>query len=688
VAKCRTDILKAQSQISVGESNIPPVKRALKAHRDSCKAQVKTSHKKLKALRDDIQVISKILQMTDCGNAFLQLGRRVGQGVRVLRCKHACDKKSFISFRHPPLRSHINSLKSQVAHELLQRSFRDLSVDRNGTSVTDKLRKTQVTANPCYNPNKGAPTPQDKRAAKCTVSGSATCGGLQERFSLIQSGLGDERENQKAAVVQLEHDCEATEQTLSKNVEKADQVLKQHQAKLAEATGCENEAAESGRLSNKEFEQMSSEMEKEKVACTTNYQQIETEMCGLRKIRGELYSKMQGTGQKPFIVDCKVSTWASGECSKECGGGVMDLTRSIESQPQGGAECPPLTETRRCNEQPCPVDCEMEEWNGWSSCSAQCGGGIQERLRDVKRPMKHNGNPCGETSETKACGVGSCEADCELEDKWSAWTNCSKACDGGTHRRVKYIKTPAVGQGDCPDERSKEREQFKKCNVHECPQDPAKKTIQCDDKLDFILVLDGSSSLKKKGWKATKKAAALILGALDENKTQAGVLVYSGPDYYPEVQKCWDSNKMHQEFACKMKWVQHLGEGDMKSAKTRVKALSWPKGGTLTSLALQNALADTQNGRPDARTVVMVITDGKPMSSVRTFRAASALRRVARLVWVPVTSFAPLANIRRMASKPWQENVVLANTFDTLKKPSFINHVIADICPHIKKPKP
>merc|ERR1719440_468363 len=99
----------------------------------------------------------------------------------------------------------------------------------------------------------------------------------------------------------------------------------------------------------------------------------------------------------------------------------------------------------------------------------------------------------------------------------------------------------------------------------------------------------------------------------------------------------------------------------------------------MTSLALQNALAETQLGRQDAKTVVAIITDGKPMSKKRTARASKAVRKVARLMWVPVTQFAPLQFIRRLASKPWKENVVLAKDFDTLKSPAFIDHILADM---------
>jgi len=687
VASCRTHILSAESAISIGETAIPPTKQALTEHRAKCKADVKTLHKKLKALEGDIEVISGILKMTDCAKSFLQTSHHVGRGVGVLRCEHECDngrKASLLSFDHSPLRQHIDSLKSKVAEELLQQSFSDLAGDtsRNASKIdSNKLRRSLVPASPCEDPSKGAPTPKDKRAAKCTVSGTASCTKLQERFILIQAGLKDSQDSTKDETVDREKTCEETEVTLSKSVEKAEQTLKQQQTKLAEGTSCENEAAESGRLANTEFTELTKEMEQQKSECSTNYQQFETEACGLKKIRSELYTKMKGMGGTPFFQDCKVSDWVAAECSVECGGGVQQMSRSVDTQPQGGAQCLPLTQMRACNQQPCPVDCKLSTWSGWSSCSAECGGGVQERLRDIERNMKHNGNPCGEVSETKSCNVQSCEQDCELSD-WTKWAKCSKACDGGTRKRIKRVKVAAIGQGECPMPTSKDRIAFKRCNAHACVKPKDKETISCDAKLDLILVLDGSGSLGKKGWAATKKAASLIIGSLDKKKAKVGVLLFSGPNDWATVRKCYTDGKVNKKLICKMNWVQHL-TSNIGKVLSKVEFLGWPKGSTLTSMALMDALAETQLGRQDAQTVVAVITDGKPVSKSKTWRAAKAVRKVARLMWIPVTKFAPLRFIRRMATKRWQENVVLARSFSTLAKPEFVNHIIADMCPQV-----
>merc|ERR1719160_2132651 len=206
--------------------------------------------------------------------------------------------------------------------------------------------------------------------------------------------------------------------------------------------------------------------------CSTNYINYETELCALKKIRGELY-KMQGSGHSSFFQDCEVSKWEPEECSTECkatneADGEQKLTRNVMTHPDGGAACLPLEALKKCNLQPCPVDCKLEAWTGWSKCSAECGGGVQQRLREVTRASAYGGKPCGSVSETRQCNSQACESDCKLSE-WSKWSWCSKDCDGGTRKRLKHIVKGVEGAGSCPDKWDPKRLQYKECNKIRCP---------------------------------------------------------------------------------------------------------------------------------------------------------------------------------------------------------------------------
>merc|ERR1719379_3058684 len=98
------------------------------------------------------------------------------------------------------------------------------------------------------------------------------------------------------------------------------------------------------------------------------------------------------------------------------------------------------------------------------------------------------------------------------------------------------------------------------------------------------------------------------------------------------------------------------------------------------------AKAELSLGRKNAQTVVVTITDGRPLSFRNTEIAARLLRKSARLIMVPVTKFAPLKEIKKWATRRWEENVVKVNDFNALEKPDVVTHIIADMCPE-KEPE-
>jgi len=384
-----------------------------------------------------------------------------------------------------------------------------------------------------------------------------------------------------------------------------------------------------------------------------------------------------------FFQDCDGTNWDRGECSKNCARDEQKLTRNVLTHPNRGTKCLPLAAMRSCNNAPCPVDCKLHTWSGWSKCSSECGGGVSQRLREVKMAMKYGGKPCGATSQTKACNNQACEKDCDLTS-WTKWSACSKDCDGGTQKRQKFVKKVAEGAGKCAGAWSLKRLEYKKCNMKRCALPMGAAALACNRTLDIVLLIDGSGSLGKRGWKAEIKAAQMFVDAFSGSggKANMAVILYSGPRTWGGVNKCFARNtkKVDRERICAIKTITHF-TSDLKKVKQLITGLTWPRGSTLTSLALMAAKAELALGRKQARSNVIVFTDGRPLSFRNTGIASRHVRKAARLVWVPVTRYAPLASIKRWATRRWQENVVRVKSFKALEKPDVITKIVANICP-------
>jgi len=206
--------------------------------------------------------------------------------------------------------------------------------------------------------------------------------------------------------------------------------------------------------------------------------------------------------------------------------------------------------------------------------------------------------------------------------------------------------------------------------------------MPCDQELDVVLLIDGSGSLGTKGWKAEIKAAQLFVDAFEQSGVaNMAVILYSGPRTWSGVRKCVGKSKKKVDPAtCGIKTVTHFTM-DIKNVKQLITGLKWPRGSTLTSLALMTAKAELALGRKNSKSNVVLFTDGRPLSYRMTGVASKAVRKVARLLWVAVTRYAPLKYIKRWATRRWQENVVPVPYFSMLEKPATITHVIANICP-------
>merc|ERR1719253_1026151 len=304
-----------------------------------------------------------------------------------------------------------------------------------------------------------------KQRAKCTLS-KKSCKRLRDKFLDIQAGIEAKRDELQAEILALRKHCEDEKANLEAQISDAETDLKVWQTALAKATKAQNDAERNSKLKNEERIALIKELVRMIKLCKVNINNYVSEGCALGKIRGEL-EKMKGHTNPAFLQDCEVTDWAADECSATCGGGTQKLKRAVSVHPVGGAECPPLEMSRACSEDECPVDCKLEDWSEWGDCSADCNGGVKQKIRNILSVPQFGGEPCGESSVADSCNLGSCDEDCILSD-WTGWSLCSKQCDGGLKTRVKNVAVSEKGDGTCAPHDNEMRLEYMPCNEQEC----------------------------------------------------------------------------------------------------------------------------------------------------------------------------------------------------------------------------
>jgi hypothetical protein len=424
----------------------------------------------------------------------------------------------------------------------------------------EALRNLTVAAMPpeqSYNP--------DELMVKCTVSGSPSCPMLADALSQLTSEVLWARDNAATALHETETECARIAEDFRIQNEGWELQLKQADAIFGKATADLATAEEEIRQKVVEANDLIEQLTVHRADCAEKIKTGAETICGIKSIRQELF---QFQSYNPFIQDCEVGPWERSECSQECAGGELDVTRSVVTEPEGGgAECPPMLEKEACNPQACPIDCVTAEWSPWSACTKDCGSGMQTRTKEVVTEAENGGEPCGENTEPRDCpDLEPCDKPCVLDTDWSDWIPCTKACDWGYTYRTKAVIEEAGITGFCPEWWWWDRLEAYWCNIFECPPD-----LVCAEQMDILLLVDGSGSVNwyGPGFEQERTFALNLFHLFDfgPKGTKAGVILYS----------YWAENILGDEVGM---------TEDYAALVSAVEGMEWPEYNTNTAAAM------------------------------------------------------------------------------------------------------
>lgn len=699
-AKADGRVMEARGRQDQAMQQMEELRSLLEEHESKCKQDVKIQRQQIDMIQRDMNTANQVMGLTKCKAALMQCSRpHVGKGKNPM----------LLELRHNTTRiiQHVvetaeNVKTGRIADALLQtsskhrRHHREQStrtIRRNGhrhshnrhhhemqspraaalavSKIVDQIKSIHTSPDAVI-PVSDDPMDTDMQEEKCTINNNPNCEKFVDSMMTIVGETSCKMTDMEEAVNEAQEKCETIKGDYESQIEDLQARADDAAVDMAVGTKDKNAAELQSRLKHDELFSMDEDFETQMHECDMNFQAADETLCGVESIRMELF-KMDG--QRPFIQDCEVSEWIHQPCTVTCGGGEALKTRSVITPPTKGSACPPVTARTDCNNFECPVNCKMAEWEEWGKCSADCNSGIKERSRAVEIPASHGGDPCENDHITQVCNTFSCDSHCILSP-WSEWSPCSKACNGGFQVQKKTVVQPKRGDGQCPPP-NMQTEQYRKCNVKAC----TKKDLKCNSKLDVVLLIDGSGSVGTTGFDLTKAFAEKLVAAFNmgQELAQMAAVLYSGPKTYDDVQAC---AKTGDPAKCNLHVISSLTT-DPAALTAALKSMTWPKASSFTAGALNMAKTLLKEGRKDSQSVVLAFTHEMPNFKCQAEEASAELRKVARLMWLPIGKYAELEDLERWASSPVRANVYPIADYAALAKPELLQDLIATICPKV-----
>ncbi|CAK0836936.1 unnamed protein product [Prorocentrum cordatum] len=681
-AEAEGGVADMQTRINGLEGSLDTLKRSFQSTREKNAYEL--------ALRqDDQDVFTALLQLSKCPNAY---------------------GDDTYSFAQSPICLTDNGTQVEVSNASLaaklNRSPRVQKVLREVLETADSQAPSLLQIDQAPPPHK---VKQPTGSSRKCLNGIVNCGYLHDLMA-VEWGKFKDLVDELTYIMEQNRDAYEGEK---ENMNEQIATLRGNKMKFTEMLGEAISEINSITSATREKQQQHRDIERAfeiKMAdCKTHMSEIlYTNICGTRTVRNALmrYSTVSPT---PSIRDCDVTDWSAGPCTadgrgnslavdcddscpKDVGGvdvdtcgGLKHLTRQVIISPNSfGMACPPLYFERtngsvgmKCNQFHCPVHCSMSQWSGWSGCSKECGEGVQGKTRSILVRPKNGGTECDTTLEEQPCNTGSCDRDCTLMP-WTEWEPCSMACGGGIQERVRKVDIPIRANGRCPGPKHPDRFEMQQCNTQDCVGDEI-----CIARQDLVIALDGSGSLKQEGFDIVKDFAmnltsryqGMYYGVED---MRIGLVLFGNGEYF-------DNGTV----AAALEVVPITS--DIDSVSAAIEGLQWQRGFTNVMQALQAADNMFADGREDAQSAVMMISDGKWTDAYRTTMLATAMKdKGVQIFMAPIAESTTqnLVVLRGWASDPWETNYERIPGLTALEnnEPEYAQKLLVKFCPRAFSP--
>jgi hypothetical protein len=282
----------------------------------------------------------------------------------------------------------------------------------------------------------------------------------------------------------------------------------------------------------------------------------------------------------------------------------------------------------------------------------------------------------------------SCDRNCKLH-KFTSWTKCSQACDGGFKERFAKIRIPIRGRGTCPKPKHRRRYRKKGCNKQRCYGDET-----CVARVDLIIAVDSSGSFRQKHFGLLTNFTAELISKFKGRKwkgsaMKVGLLQFGNGAV---VEQC---NNRAQCFNVVL--PAHVNSKltfDMKKLKKEAKKMAWQGGFTNMAqafIAAKDMFVD--GGRKKSQSRVLVITDGKPSFLYNTGKEINAMKdagtQIDMVVIHPQRGSKEVAQMKKWVSSPWQSHMVYVKGNQGLKSftAKHVTKSLVQFCPKAWSPK-